>query len=135
MADNAIFSYMVRLGCLSGLFLTTACSPPPAEGDSHVLDKITFDLHQLDETGLYGPPGGQRSLDYEFCLPQGEAYTQAVVAIDPSLNFYPGSRGRRGCTDQQILAIGNTHQPNAQRILMELAQLDYIDRIDRVDWE
>jgi hypothetical protein len=133
MVYNAICPHLVRLGLISGL-LATACQPL-AEEDGTVLDKITFDLHQLDEAGLYGPPGGQRSLDYEFCLPQGEAYTQAVMAIDPSLNFYPGNRGRVGCTDQQILAIGNTHQPHAQLILMELAQLDYIDRIDRVDWE
>jgi hypothetical protein len=31
--------------------------------------KITFDLEQLNENGLYGPPGGLRALHYEFCIP------------------------------------------------------------------
>jgi hypothetical protein len=34
-----------------------------------------------------------------------------------------------------VLAIGNTHQANYQIILMELANLDYIDRIQPVYWE
>jgi hypothetical protein len=31
--------------------------------------------------------------------------------------------------------MGNTHQPRAQLVLQELANLDYIHRIARVDWE
>ncbi len=117
------------------LILTLGCQPMPAADNTNALNKIAFDLSELDENGLYGPPNGKRSLDYEFCIPQGESYAQAVLAIDPSLDFFPQSRGRIGCTEQQTLTIGNTYQPNAQLILMELANLDYIDRIQRVDWE
>jgi len=99
------------------------------------LDKITFDLTQLDEDGLYGPPDGKRSLDYEFCIPRETPYETQVQAIDPSVTLYPDSPGRIGCTEDQVLAISNTHQPNAVSTLMELANLDYIERIDRVDWE
>ncbi|NJL46105.1 MAG: hypothetical protein HC922_11165 [Leptolyngbyaceae cyanobacterium SM2_3_12] len=58
-----------------------------------------------------------------------------MVTIDPSLTLYPDSPGRIGCTEAQTLAIGNTHQANARLMLMELANLDYVERIQRVDWE
>lgn len=115
--------------------LTLACQPMTDADQPMALDKITFDLEQLDENGLYGPPDGQRSLDYEFCVPEEPVLLETVQAIDPSLTLYPNSPGRIGCTAEQVLAIGNTHQPNAVPILMELANLDFIERIDRVDWE
>lgn len=115
--------------------LTWACQPLTEVQLPMAIDKITFDLEQLDENGLYGPPDGKRSLDYEFCLPREATYGEEVRAIDPSLTLYPHSPGRIGCTEDQVLALGNTHQPNAVLILMELANLDYIQRIDRVDWE
>lgn len=115
--------------------LATACTVPPVDDVPSPLDKITFDLTQLDEDGLYGPPDGKRALDYEFCIPAADPHPQIVLAIDPSLRLYPHSPGRIGCADDQILAIGNTHQPNAQAILMELANLDVIERINPVHWE
>lgn len=115
--------------------LTMACQSVTETDLPMALDKITFDLELLDENGLYGPPDGKRSLDYEFCIPRETSYATQVQAIDPSVMLYPDSPGRMGCTDDQVLAIGNTHQPNAVSILMELANLAFIERIDRVDWE
>ncbi len=115
--------------------LAGGCQPQPPADSTTTLDKIGFDLTQLDDQGLYGPADGKRALDYEFCIPVGEAYGQAVTAIDPSLKLFPGRAGRIGCTDQQVLVMGNTHQPQAQLVLQELANLDYIHRIARVDWE
>lgn len=115
--------------------LTLACQPRVDADLPTALDKITFDLEQLDENGLYGPPDGKRSLDYEFCIPRESVYEVQVSAIDPSVTLHPHSPGRIGCTANQVLAIGNTHQPSAALVLMELANLDYIERIDRVDWE
>lgn len=117
------------------LVVAGGCQPLSSTHSPTPLDKIAFDLSQLDEQGLYGPTGGKRALDYEFCIPTGEPYQSAVTAIDPSLQLFPGIPGRIGCTEQQILAMGNTHQPRAQLVLQELANLDYIDRIVRVDWE
>lgn len=116
-------------------WLTLACQPLVDVDQPTALDKITFDLEKLDEDGLYGPPDGRRSLDYEFCIPRDAAHGGQVRGIDPSVTLHPDSPGRIGCTADQVLAIGNTHQPNAVLILMELANLDYIERIDRVDWE
>ncbi|MGB3202839.1 MAG: hypothetical protein WBA99_18175 [Nodosilinea sp.] len=116
------------------LSLAVACQAVPS-AHSSASDKIAFDLSTLDENGLYGSPGGKRSLDYEFCIPNGDAYAQAVGAIDPSTRFFPQSRGRIGCGENEVLAIGNTNQPDYDTILIELANLDYIDRIQPMDWE
>ncbi len=133
------FSFLRQGGRWAGLglvgLLTLACQPVTETNPPMTLDKITFDLTQLDEYGLYGPPDGKRSLDYEFCIPRETPYETQVQAIDPSVTLYPDSPGRIGCTEDQVLAISNTHQPNAVSTLMELANLDYIERIDRVDWE
>ncbi|PZO44657.1 MAG: hypothetical protein DCF17_03765 [Shackletoniella antarctica] len=120
---------------LGTALLALACQPAPSADNSSAMDKIAFDLSVLDENGLYGPGDGRRSLDYECCLPAGNPYAQAVSAIDPSAQFFSQSRGRIGCGDGQVLAIGNSHQANHQDILLELANLDYIERIQSVDWE
>ncbi|MBW4482463.1 MAG: hypothetical protein KME14_07965 [Tildeniella torsiva UHER 1998/13D] len=117
------------------LAFVLGCQPIPSADGSTAIDKIAFDLSSLDENGLYGPTDGKRSLDYEFCIPVGGAYAQAVSAIDPSAQFFPQSRGRIGCGEGEVLTIGNTYQANHQDILIELANLDYIDRIQQVDWE
>lgn len=117
------------------LVLVLACQPVPSADHSSAIHKIAFDLSSLDENGLYGPTDGKRSLDYEFCIPAGGAYAQAVSAIDPSAQFFPQSRGRIGCGEDEVLTIGNTYQTNHQDILIELANLDYIDRIQQVNWE
>lgn len=112
-----------------------ACQPVDSTDANSALSKIDFDLNQLDEAGLYGPPDGKRSLDYEFCLPRDDSKASEAQAIDPSLTLYSNMPGRIGCTEEQYLAIGNSHQPNSQLILQELANLDYIDRIEPVYWE
>ncbi|PSR17338.1 hypothetical protein C8255_13145 [filamentous cyanobacterium CCP3] len=114
--------------------ISTACQPV-SSSNSSASDKIAFDLSTLDENGLYGPPSGKRSLDYEFCIPVGDAYAQAVGAIDPSVQLFPQSLGRIDCGEGEILAIGNTNQADYDTILIELANLDYIERIQPVDWE
>ncbi|MGB3308641.1 MAG: hypothetical protein WBG32_11530 [Nodosilinea sp.] len=116
------------------LALAVACQPVAFSGSS-ASEKIAFDLSTLDENGFYGPPGGKRSLDYEFCIPTGDAYAQAIGAIDPSAQLFPQRRGSIGCGEGEVLAIGNTNQANSETILIELANLKYIDRIQPVDWE
>lgn len=118
----------------SALAMAVACQPVSFSSSS-ASDKITFDLSELDEKGLYSLPDGKRSLDYEFCIPKGDAYAQAVGAIDPSTRLFPQSQGQIGCGEGEVLAIGNTNQTDYDTILIELANLDYIDRIQRVDWE
>ncbi|NEQ42385.1 MAG: hypothetical protein F6K00_02005 [Leptolyngbya sp. SIOISBB] len=96
-----------------------------------VTRKIRFDLDQLDEYGLYGPEDGRRSLSYEFCIPNDLQAIETVQAIDPTLMIYLQSPGRVGCDNMEVLAIGETHQPHYRDVLINLANLDTIDRIEQ----
>ncbi len=96
---------------------------------------IGFDLERLDAAGLQGPPDGRRSLDYEFCIPDGPGPRAEVTAIDPSARFQPGSRGRIGCTAGQVLVLGNTHQAGWREVLHALAALPYVKRISEAWFE
>jgi hypothetical protein len=71
----------------------------------------------------------QRSLSYEFCIPADENHWAQVRRIDPSVQV-SRSPGRIGCTKNQYLVIGDTHQPGWQTVLKALSRLNYIQRID-----
>ena len=92
---------------------------------------ITFDLEGVSEEGLVGPPDGLRAVAYEFCVPEDEEAIAEVLEIDPSLAFHPGSPGRIGCGEGEVLCIGSTHQPGWRAVLTALADLEYVARIDR----
>lgn len=96
-----------------------------------VTRKIRFDLDQLDENGLYGPEDSRRLLRYEFCVPNDLQAIETVQAIDPTLMIYLQSPGRVGCDDMEVLAVGETHQPHYRDVLINLASLDTIERIEQ----
>ncbi|WP_448562379.1 hypothetical protein [Trichothermofontia sp.] len=93
----------------------------PRLGTDAALRKIKFDLARISPAGLIGPPDGLRSFSYEFCAPATESVIQQIRAIDTSLQFYRQSPGRIGCRADQVLAIGETHQPHWQKVLIHLA--------------
>lgn len=97
--------------------------------------KIKFNIDALNAQGLQGPPDGLRSLSYEFCVPKDEAKLEQVKSIDPSIRFHEGSPGRIGCTEEEVLAIGNTHQSDFKEILLEIAGLEYVEEIREVHFE
>jgi hypothetical protein len=109
-------------------------APPPASGQGGAADpmrKVTFDLDQIDPSGLSGAPGGQVAVGYEFCIPATPGHLTEVQGIDPSVRAQPGSPGRIGCGPGQVLCLGSTHQPGWRSVLERLAALDYVARIDR----
>jgi hypothetical protein len=99
------------------------------------LSKITFNLEPFNEQGLYGPPGGLRALDYEFCIPGDAAHEAQVRRIDPTVKIYKKSSGRIGCAAREYLCVGNTHQPDFKTVLLRLAGLPYVKRIDQAFFE
>ena len=119
------------------VFFCAACAVASPQNPDAPEDfaTIRFDLSRLNDNGLYGPPNGLRALDYEFCIPSGEPYVKEVTAIDPSASFHSRSRGRIGCTEDQDLVIGNTHQTGFREILGKLAALPYVTRIDQSFFE
>jgi hypothetical protein len=121
------------------LFLSTSLISPSCRAEEHIqagpMSKITFSLAQLNQDGLYGPPGGLRALHYEFCIPGDAAHAAQVRQIDPTLQVFPESRGRIGCGPKEFLCIGSTHQPGFKTVLFKLASLPYVRRIDQAFFE
>ncbi len=117
--------------CCAAFAAASAQTPDRGEAPA----KVGFDLSRLNDSGLRGPPDGLRALDYEFCIPSAETYVAEIKAIDPSAAVYPRSPGRIGCTEDQSLVIGNTHQPEFRRVLRNLAALPYVTRIDESFFE
>ncbi len=125
-----------RRGMCVGLVLSALLGGPVgATAGDGAAAPIGFDLNRLNASGLQGPPDGLRALDYEFCIPDGPAFRAQVAAIDPSARFHPGSRGRIGCTPDQVLVLGNTHQDGFRAILHALAGLPYVARIAEAVFE
>jgi hypothetical protein len=90
-------------------------------------NKISFDLNDIDANGMRGPEDGKVLFAYEFCVPNAADKLAEVKAIDPSLQCPLGSPGRIGCDKDQYLCIG---QGGTRATIIQLADLDYIERID-----
>jgi Luciferase-like monooxygenase len=99
-------------------------SPPGA-----VNTKIHFDLSEFNDDGLYGPPDGLRAAMYEFCIPARADLAAEVASIDPTVQIYADSPGRIGCGSDEYLCIGSTGQPGFREVLANLAQLEFVSRI------
>jgi hypothetical protein len=114
--------------------LLAACSliPPALSTGS---SKIAFDTSRIDDAGLIGPPDGKRTVAYEYCVPKSDGYLAEVRRIDATAEPMPGSRGRIGCTREQILVLGSTVGPHWRETLDRLAALPYVRRIEEVFFE
>lgn len=120
---------------LVALMLSASCRSVFNEVTRDPWRKLTFDLAQLDDDGLRGPPDGRQSLAYEFCIPNTAECKAEVKSIDRTVQFMPGSSGRIGCTREECLCIGSTHQGDFRQALRRLAELPYTRRIDECFFE
>jgi hypothetical protein len=119
-----------RTFAITGLILTAIAATPQTMRADSIRDKITFDLSAISPEGLIGNQQSLRSVGYEFCIPAQPDTRKEVKAIDQTVQF-SRSRGRIGCQNHQYLCIGETHQPEWKTVLLKLAELDYVKRIDR----
>ncbi|NQT92914.1 MAG: hypothetical protein HQ559_09140 [Lentisphaerae bacterium] len=117
------------------LLLATSCANTRKTTARDAREKIEFDLGRLDEHGLRGPRDGNVSLAYEFCIPNTDRCKAQVKAIDRTVQFMPGSRGRIGAGKEECLCIGETHQENYRTVLRSLAELPFIERIIECHFE
>ena len=133
--ENRLGGVFFLLGLLLNVYpFFSDCRADERAGIS-LRSKITFDLEQLNESGLYGPPDGLRGLHYEFCIPGDPVHETQVRQIDPTINIFKTSRGRVGCTKGEYLCVGSTQQPDFKTILLNLAKLPYVKRIDQAFFE
>jgi len=107
----------------------------PAAIPPEALRKIGFDLDGLDADGLAGPADGKVSISYEFRIPDSPENRAAVRAIDPGIQIAAGPRGRVDAGPGFALCIGSTHQPRHREILLALARLPFVERIERCVFE
>jgi len=84
---------------------------------------------------LRGPADGKAAVAYELAIPDTATHRAEVAAIDPTVRFMPGSRGRIGAGEGQCLCIGSTHQGGYQEVLRRLADLPYVERIVECHFE
>ena len=105
-------------------FAVGAAAAPP-----EILRKIGFDLDGLDVDGLAGGPDGKVSVSYEFRIPDTAENRAAVQAIDPEIGISTGPPGRVNAGQGFALCIGSTHTPRHREILLELAALPFVERI------
>lgn len=106
-------------------FLLFSCAPevtPHLLSDGDALQKINFNTHDIDENGLIGPPDGKVLIAYIFRIPLDKKSRKEVSAIDPSVNFFK----KPSADYYQCIGEGGK-----QRVLIQLASLSYIKRIDR----
>ena len=125
--------------------LLTLVSGFVAGWDGHLMDeswveqltsvKIQFDLDRLDTSGLQGPPDGLRALHYEYCIPNQVDVIDKVMAIDPTLQIQGHSPGRVGCSEDELLCLGHTHQPDYRKVLKRLAGLSEVREIREAFFE
>ena len=101
-----------------------------ASDDAAALAKVHLDLAAINADGLAGPADGLRAVSYEFCIPANEAAVAEVTAIDRTVEVQRGGRGRIGCSAEQYLCVGSTHQPGHRDVLLRLARLDYVAAIE-----
>jgi len=128
----------IPTACLVASLLICACARGDAPGaasgsageEPSVDPVIAFDTGRLDARGLQGPPDGLRSLMYEFCIPDDREARSEVRTIDSSIRLMPGSPGRIGCADGQVLCVGDTNQAGWRDVLDRLAALPYVTRIE-----
>lgn len=132
-----MISQLALLLLLPVLGLTSGCAMKKHAAVNTAVTgrKITFELSRLNAQGLYGPPDGLRALDYEFCIPARRECIEQVKRIDPTLHTYPCSKGRIECSRGEALCIGNTNQSNWREVLLKLAALPYVKRIDQAYFE
>jgi hypothetical protein len=103
--------------------------------DSTTLEKIKFNVDELNENELCGPPDGLRSLDCKFCIPFDEKYINEISSIDSSIKFHKGTCNSYDCEKGEYLCIGNTHQKDFKIVLIKLASLDFVTKIEQMFWE
>jgi len=127
------------LALLAGLILAVHLAPPDCRAGEQPpadpLSKITFRLDRLNQDGLLGPPHGLRALHYEFCIPGDPTHEAQVREMDPTIQIFRHSRGRTGCRAGEYLCIGSTHQAGFREVLLNLARLPYVRRIDQAFFE
>ena len=105
--------------------------------DTNEVSKINFNLDNFTDDGAMKHPHKEDRgyISYEFCIPADDEHFKEVSSIDSTLALYKTSKGRSACSDKEWLCIGSSHQPNFKKVILALAKLSYIRKINETFWE
>jgi hypothetical protein len=117
------------------MIAVVSCHRKTLPEDPAIWKKVDINFHNLDADGLTGPPSSKVAVNYEFCIPANENTWKEISRIDPTAQKQTAGKGRVGCSKEQWLIIGSTHQKQYQRIIYNLASLPYVQKIKTVFWE
>ncbi len=131
---SKFFTGNVLFCILLSVLLSGCHDRKPYSVENMINSKIKFDVGQLDKEGLAGGEDGKYSITYEFCIPDTKTYRGKVKKIDNTVVF-TNSPGRSMCGKNQILCMGNTHQPNAVKVLNKLSALSFVEKINETFFE
>jgi hypothetical protein len=124
----------LKLSLEAILIITIAsCSLFKSKAVKQAESKMNFEFSKLDKNGLIKKRG--TSLAYEFCIPNNETYLDKIKEIDESISIYKSGSGRIGCSNNEILCIGETHNKDYKRILTQIAELEYVKSINESFFE
>ena len=124
----------LKLSLVAILIITIAsCSLFKSKAVKQAESKMNFEFSKLYKNGLIKKRG--TSLAYEFCIPNNETYLDKIKEIDESISIYKSGSGRIGCSNNEILCIGETHNKDYKRILTQIAELEYVKSINESFFE
>ena len=101
---------------------------PPAPPDV-VNAKIHLDLARVQRRRPVRTTRWAAGSDVRVCIPGRVDLASEVASIDPTVRIYTSSPGRIGCASDEYRCIGSTAQPGFRDVLANLAQLEYVSRI------
>ena len=103
----------------------------PVRIPPEILQKIGFDLAQFDNEGMLNTGGTKRAIIYEYCIPSARQAVSVITTIDFSAEVKTGSGSKVSCGAQETLVEGNSHQDNFKAIIVQLARLPFVKRIEQ----
>ncbi|MEN8928909.1 MAG: hypothetical protein ABF242_06245 [Flavobacteriales bacterium] len=113
--------------------LFVSCSIFKSKEVKNAEEKMNFSFSKLDKKGLIKDRG--TSLAYEFCIPNTEANLNEIKAIDETIAVYKSSKGRIGCSKEEILCIGETADKDYKKILIAISNKTYVKSINESFFE
>jgi hypothetical protein len=120
--------YLKIITLFLAIGLITSCSLFKSKEYKIAQAKTNFDIQKLDKNGLLKKRG--TSLAYEFCIPNNESTIAEIKKIDSSISVYISSKGRIGCSKEEVLCIGETQNKDFKKIFISLSKLKYVKNIN-----
>ena len=97
-----------------------------------ILQKIGFDLTQFDDEGLLNTNEGKRSIIYEYCIPRAQQAVSMLSTIDFSIEVKTDTSGSKvSCNSDEALALGSSHQDSFKAIVVKIASLPFVRKIEQ----